>query len=89
MNLFEFQVPEDKLHPNFKNILIPQRENERRLLSQWANGFVDRDKKLVKEFQTTFNSTFWEIRSGPQFSDMTLSGRSVLIVPNNTGTDYD
>ncbi|GIC04886.1 amino acid ABC transporter, permease protein [Vibrio cholerae] len=28
-------------------------------------------------------------RSGPQFSDMTLSGRSVLIVPNNTGTDYD
>ncbi|EPW5500557.1 hypothetical protein ACWM6O_002414 [Vibrio vulnificus] len=61
MNLFEFQVPEDKLHPNFKNILIPQRENERRLLSQWANGFVDRDNKLVKEFQTTFNSTFWEI----------------------------
>lgn len=30
-----------------------------------------------------------EFRSGPQFSDMTLSGRSVLIVPNNTGTDYD
>ncbi len=30
-----------------------------------------------------------EPRSGPQFSDMTLSGRSVLIVPNNTGTDYD
>jgi hypothetical protein len=30
-----------------------------------------------------------EGRSGPQFSDMTLSGRSVLIVPNNTGTDYD
>ena len=28
-------------------------------------------------------------RSGPQFSDMTLSDCSVLIVPRNTGTDYD
>ncbi len=28
-------------------------------------------------------------RSGPRFSDMTLSDWSVLIVPKNTGTDYD
>lgn len=29
--------------------------------NQWANGFVDRDNKIIKEFQTSFNSTFWEV----------------------------
>lgn len=33
------------------------------LFAKWAEGFVDRDGdgKFVKEFQTTFNSSFWEI----------------------------
>lgn len=30
-------------------------------LVRWADGFPDRDGKFVKEFQTTFNSCFWEI----------------------------
>ena len=30
-----------------------------------------------------------KLRSGPHFSDMTLSDCSVCIVPKNTGTDYD
>jgi len=34
---------------------------ERDLLQEWSDGFVDRDKKFVEEFQTTFNSSFWEL----------------------------
>ena len=31
------------------------------MLEDWADGFVDRDGKFVKEFQTTFHSSFWEL----------------------------
>lgn len=31
------------------------------VLQDWARGFVDRDGKFVEEFQTTFNSSFWEL----------------------------
>ena len=33
----------------------------RAVIAQWANGFQDRDGKFVREFQTTFNSGFWEL----------------------------
>ncbi|WP_210532350.1 hypothetical protein [Pantoea ananatis] len=61
MDLFELKVSEENLHQNFKNILAPEKEIERTLFQSWAEGFFDRDKKFVKEFQTTFNSSFWEI----------------------------
>ncbi|SHO58727.1 hypothetical protein [Vibrio quintilis] len=61
MDLFTIKVPEEKLHPNFRNVSVPGREIERNLFNSWAEGFSDRDKKFVKEFQTTFNSSFWEI----------------------------
>jgi hypothetical protein len=31
------------------------------VLKAWASGFHDRDGKFVKEFQTTFDSSFWEL----------------------------
>jgi len=31
------------------------------VLNEWARGFKDRDGKFVKEFQTTFDSSFWEL----------------------------
>ncbi len=31
------------------------------MLNEWARGFKDRDGKFVKEFQTTFDSSFWEL----------------------------
>jgi hypothetical protein len=34
---------------------------ERRVLEDWASGFVDRDGKFVQEFQTTFESGLWEL----------------------------
>lgn len=33
---------------------------EQEILNDWVNGFEDRDNKIVKEFQTTFHSSFWE-----------------------------
>lgn len=61
MNLFNPVVDNERLHPNFISVLYQQRESERQLLQSWAEGFVDRDGKFVTEFQTTFNSSFWEI----------------------------
>ncbi len=61
MDLFTPVVEDNLQHINFSSVLIPHRKAERDLLEDWADGFVDRDGKLVKEFQTTFNSTFWEI----------------------------
>ena len=34
---------------------------ELNVINDWADGFIDRDGKFVKEFQTTFNSSFWEL----------------------------
>jgi hypothetical protein len=61
VDLFTEIVDEKLQHKNFKSVLAPFRKAERDLLESWAEGFVDRDGKLKKEFQTTFNSTFWEI----------------------------
>ena len=61
MDLFTPVVEKHLQHKNFSSVLIPHSKAERDLLEEWADGFVDRDGKLVKEFQTTFNSSFWEI----------------------------
>ncbi len=61
MDLFTQQVEEEKLHPNFKNIFVERNKYALDVLQSWAIGFEDRDGKFVKEFQTTFNSSFWEL----------------------------
>lgn len=61
MDFFQPIVEEAKRNTNFSSVLVPFRKAERELFNQWADGFVDRDGKLIEEFQTTFNSTFWEI----------------------------
>ena len=61
MDLFTPIVSPDKFHPNFQRVLVPGRAGEREIVSQWAEGFPDRDNKFVRELQTTFNSSFWEI----------------------------
>jgi len=59
--LFNPLYSEDKLNPNFRNIVNEKLPYARNLIKQWAEGFIDRDYKFVKEFQTTFNSSFWEL----------------------------
>lgn len=62
MNLFEnIGVKEDRYHEKFKilkNILNLTGEQD--ILNDWVTGFEDRDNKIVKEFQTTFHSSFFE-----------------------------
>ncbi|MBX9298397.1 hypothetical protein K5M33_16300 [Chromobacterium vaccinii] len=62
MNLFEnLAIDEEKLHNKYltirNNLAIT---GEQSILSDWISGFEDRDNKIVKEFQTTFHSAFWE-----------------------------
>lgn len=55
------ELHEDDLHPKFKllrdNIML---NGERSVLTDWTDEFIDRDNKIIKEFQTTFHSSFWE-----------------------------
>lgn len=61
MDFFTPVVEESKQNKNFKSVLVGFRAAERELFTAWAKGFEDRDGKIVKEFQTTFNSSFWEV----------------------------
>lgn len=61
MDLFRAIVAATDLHPHIKVAMLPQHAPSRDVVSAWAKGFPDRDGKFVKEFQTTFNSSFWEI----------------------------
>jgi hypothetical protein len=60
MDLFTAVVTEGRMHPNFRAALEAA-PGDRKVLEEWADGFVDRDGKFVTEFQTTFNSSFWEL----------------------------
>lgn len=59
--LFVTLVSSTKLHPNFKYIAKENEHYLREVLKGWAQGFKDRDNKFITEFQTTFNSSFWEL----------------------------
>lgn len=62
MNPFEdLGFREEELHRKFlllRNDLFLTGEQD--ILHDWVLGFIDRDNKIVKEFQTTFHSAFWE-----------------------------
>ncbi|MDD2732642.1 MAG: hypothetical protein PHF56_01775 [Desulfuromonadaceae bacterium] len=71
IDLFTPVVPDENQHSNFRVITTPGLySHERDVLASWAEGFVDRDGKAVKEFQTTFNSTFWELYLHAAFQDL-------------------
>lgn len=59
MDLLTPIVSENLLHPNFKVLL--QEQSVHRIFKGWLLGFADRDNKFVREFQETFNSSFWEV----------------------------
>lgn len=61
MELFTPVVSDKRFHKNFSQILRSSQLKDRQELSRLADSFPDRDKKLVTEFKTTFNSSFWEI----------------------------
>ena len=72
------------MHPHFKNVYRnPIFKCQRDVLTSWARGFVDRDNKFVKEFQTTFNSSFWELYLFQLFKQFGCS-----IDMNHTAPDF-
>lgn len=70
MELFTPIVESSRQHPNFRAILSPMCGPERNVLDAWATGFEDRDGKFVIEFQTTFNSSFWELYLNAAFRSL-------------------
>ncbi|WP_053540881.1 hypothetical protein [Anabaena sp. WA102] len=62
MDLFTPIVPKEKQHNHFLYMTEPGFcEPEIEVIKSWANGFIDRNGQLVQEFQTKFNSAFWEL----------------------------
>ncbi|MBN3925347.1 hypothetical protein [Nostoc sp. NMS4] len=62
MDLFTPIVPKEEQHNHFLYITEPGFcEPEIEVIKSWADGFIDRNGKLVQEFQTKFNSVFWEL----------------------------
>jgi len=72
LKLFDVLVDDNLLHPNFKYLLESENKPVRDVISRWASGFEDRDNKFNNEFQTTFNSSFWEVYLYQCFKDLDL-----------------
>ena len=65
------RLSEDKLHPKYKLLRDnPMLEGERKIIKSWTDDFEDRDNKIIKEFQTTFHSSFWEFYLYATFKEM-------------------
>lgn len=74
MNLFEqIGINEEKLHPKFLILKNQMIFGEQQIINEWIKGFVDRDNKIVKEFQTTFHSSFWEFYLNALFQEAGFS----------------
>ncbi|MDE2816056.1 MAG: glycosaminoglycan attachment site [Chloroflexota bacterium] len=61
INLFAPAVAEERQHPIFSRLQQPEYLPEQEVLNHWSEGFVDRDGKFVQEFQTSFESSMWEL----------------------------
>lgn len=73
MDLFEPIVAEDKFHPSFRRMMNTSAYDAAKpLINDWAKGLGGKKEslKFTKEFQTSFNSTFWEVYLNRAFSDL-------------------
>ncbi len=61
MDLFNTIAPEAKLHRIYSMLKDELYKPEQDVVRSWAEGFVDRDGKFPYEFQTTFESSLWEL----------------------------
>ncbi|RVL76318.1 hypothetical protein CN140_28720 [Sinorhizobium meliloti] len=64
-DLFDPRFPEAKLHHHFRLICAdPDYAKAKSVIQNWATGLLDRrgeGQKFIKEFQSTFNSSMWEL----------------------------
>ena len=65
MDLFTPIVKEKRLHPLFKRVIQDKTYKPAiAVINEWSNGLLGRKgeaEKFIKEFQTTFNSSLWEL----------------------------
>lgn len=65
LDLFSSRLKEEKLHPHFRLISAdPGYARVQPIIQNWATGLLDRSgegRKFINEFQTTFNSSMWEL----------------------------
>jgi len=74
IDLFSPRVKQSQLHPYFKRLC--EEESYKDVLStiqSWSQGMDGRKKELdkfIKEFQISFNSSFWELYLNKAFQDL-------------------
>lgn len=65
LDLFDSRFPDAKLHDHFRLICAdPDYADVLPVIQNWATGLLDRrgeNQKFIKEFQSTFNSSMWEL----------------------------
>ncbi|SMN17294.1 Glycosaminoglycan attachment site [uncultured Candidatus Thioglobus sp.] len=71
VNLFDPIMDEEKLHPYFKEVQVKAGyEKTHDIINEWADGLLDRKgeaTKFINEFQSTFNSSYWELYLNKSF----------------------
>lgn len=82
INLFEECVEKSRQHHNFLALLNETESVARDYINRWTDGFIDRDGKMKIEFQTTFNSTFWELYLFNVFKKWNLTIDFSMSVPD-------
>lgn len=76
-DLFEPRLPVSRLHDGFRHILTAESYAKvRSVIQSWSTGLLEikgESDKFVKEFQTTFNSSMWELYLNRLFVSMNFS----------------
>src|ERR1700721_451910 len=88
MDLFKPVISQEKLHYNFNMTIKPNAAGVREVLSGWADGFIDRDGKFIEEFQTTYNSSFWELYLFAVLKHLGIKADFSHAAPDFVAADY-
>lgn len=74
MDLFTPRVKDEQLHPYFKKLITENNyQDVLKTLENWALGLSGRKRendKFIKEFQISFNSSFWELYLNKVFQSL-------------------
>ena len=74
MDLFNPKYPDDQLHSYFIRLISEKKyEPVKSVIESWASGMDGRKgerDKFIKEFQTTFNSSLWELYLNKAFREL-------------------
>lgn len=74
MDLFRPLVNDDQLHPLIKSIMKDKTyQPTMNVINGWSKGLLGRKReanKFIKEFQTSFNSSLWELYLNKSFIDL-------------------